>query len=105
MKLAVLVITAASLHGDATYSGIIKPYMYADNLYFKQVSGTGWSNSTCTRTKANTQRYLRLSPELDADIEVRNFYMSYILAAYMAGREVSITATGVCSNEGDEETR
>ena len=40
ITLAVLLIAAASSYA-ATYSGIIKPYMYADNLYFKQVSGTG----------------------------------------------------------------
>jgi hypothetical protein len=100
--LTMLVFTATSSQAGADYSGIIKPYMWGDTLYFKQVNGTGWSTSNCSRTKASSQRYLRLSPQLDSDNEVRKFYMSYILAAYMAGKKVSIYATGACSSEGDE---
>lgn len=98
-----LMVVASSGACAASYTGQIKPYFWGDGLYLRIVSGASEAyQSPCKRTRSESTRFMKLTPAIDSNDQLRRDYYSYFMAAYVAGKEVRVDVSGQCSSEGDE---
>ena len=87
---------AASLAtAGGTYVGPVQIVYYSNTLYL-EASATQMSN----RPACATRNYVRLQ-EADTDPVFKN-KLAIILAAWYAGRTLTLSGTGQCTGEGDE---
>ena len=100
MRFKLLVATALLGFGSlasasGSYVGPVKIVYYSNTLYL-DATATQMSN----RPSCATRGYVRLL-ESDSDIVFKNKY-AIILAAWYAGRTLTLSGTGTCTSEGDE---
>jgi hypothetical protein len=84
-----------AVFAGGSYSGKLQPFFYSSFLYLIPVDSTKSNIPDCV-----TRHYLKLPVDLD-DPRFGPQY-SMILAAWMAGKELTISGQGSCTGEGDE---
>lgn len=81
---------------DSRYFGKVRPYYWGDSLYIALVDVQKTDVPTCA-----TRNVVRLQETDQNSAPFKNKF-SILLAAWMAGKDVDLRGTGLCTSNGDE---